>query len=236
MTLWHPFAVIYDGTNAFEAVGEGCVKRSIPQSLQADAPKYADVYRFISADGHHIDDAGFEFAPIQGTIDRYAAQGNRYAYESLLFLALLTTTRRIQVPVVGWVLRLILDNALDVLDRILALGKEPMICSELVYRCYTESGKSFAIDIPGAHPLLAAPRMNAHNLVGVTAAESAELERRMDTFLRKYAKAKLRNRPRSGRGVALNTTTVDDLVVADFVTPADLKASHSLIKIGRLSF
>jgi hypothetical protein len=73
----------------------------------------------------------------------FIAEGDRYSYEQMVLLAMMTLTRRIPfTPSVGVVVRRILDQAAEILNKmIMALEgqkKEPMICSELVFRCFDE--------------------------------------------------------------------------------------------------
>jgi hypothetical protein len=67
-------------------------------------------------------------------------EGHRYAFEQLLLLAFLGLTRKLKAtPILKTLLRKVLDRAASVATGIVAAGKEPMICSEFVYRCYDEA-------------------------------------------------------------------------------------------------
>lgn len=147
-------AAFYNGQNVVEAIASGIAERSLATSVEATP---VDVYRFISTDGHKLGDAGFGVQPVLDTSAGFVAKADRYAYEQILLLAALAGSRRIPVvsdiPFLHWILRNILDNAAEVLAKIVADGKEPMICSELVYRCYTESGPQYDLLIRGADTL-----------------------------------------------------------------------------------
>ena len=229
-------ASIYDGTQIFEAIAEGCVKRPAATSVIDGSPKYVDVYRFVSGDGHQIDDPGYGFDPIEGVIDGYAAAHERYAYEELILLAVLTSTRRIQIPVIGWMLRWILDHAMDVLAQIMAAGKQPMICSELVYRCYAEAGTQYELEISGADPAMLAATQGLELPMRPTHdAESADIDRRINAFLTNYAAAKHKGKVAlTPKGVAPSLSATN-LAIADFVSPRDLKDSPDLQLVGRLT-
>jgi hypothetical protein len=67
-------------------------------------------------------------------------EGHRYAFEQLLLLAFLGLTRKLKAtPILRTLLRKALDRAASVASGIIGAGKEPMICSEFVYRCYDEA-------------------------------------------------------------------------------------------------
>jgi hypothetical protein len=67
-------------------------------------------------------------------------EGHRYAFEQLLLLAFLGLTRKLKAtPILRTLLRKALDRAAWVASGLIGAGKEPMICSEFVYRCYDEA-------------------------------------------------------------------------------------------------
>jgi hypothetical protein len=72
----------------------------------------------------------------------YLDQGERYAYEQILLLAIICLTRKVPLkPSFGVFLRAVVDRAAAFLQRLTAGGqdREPMICSEFAYRCYDEA-------------------------------------------------------------------------------------------------
>jgi len=78
--------------------------------------------------------------PVTAVADTVLAAGHRYAYEQLLLLVLLCLTRKL--PMTPWLRPLVrkaLDAAAGLLARIMGQGKEPMICSEFVFRCYDQA-------------------------------------------------------------------------------------------------
>ena len=203
-------AALFNGQNVVEAIASGITARSLTESV-AEA-KYVDVYRFISGDGQHkLGEAGYPAQPILDTAAQFVAKADRYAYEQIVLLAALAGTRRIPVvsdiPFLRWILRNILDNAADVINKIIAAGKEPMICSELVYRCYTESGPQYDLIIRGADTL--AMRARSIPPLGGSAAAAAA-------------------------GGQSHDAAAIQAELDDFVTPRDLRDSPDLYKVGTL--
>ena len=247
-------AAFFNGQKVVEAIGSGIAARELAQSV--GEAKYVDVYRFVSSDGKHLGDSGYAAQPILDTAGRYVAAADRYAYEQIVLLAVLASTRRIPVvsdiPFLRWMLRNVLDNAADVLSRIVAAGKEPMICSELVYRCYTESGPQYDLIIRGADTLamrtLALPTAIATATSATTLIhthEAAAIEAELDAFKAKYAIAKRAGRAatvrvgkaptkKSAKTTARTAADSMALAVADFVTPRDLRDSPDLYRVGTL--
>jgi len=70
----------------------------------------------------------------------YLDQGRRYAYEQIIMLALLSIARNIpQAPIVADLVDGLLRKGLALLARLVAGQREPMICSEFVFRCHDEA-------------------------------------------------------------------------------------------------
>ena len=124
-----------------------------------------------------------------------------------------------------------------------------MICSELVYRSYTQSGPQYDILIRGADTL--AKRVESlppvtTGLAGAAPHDAAAIQEELDTFMTKYALAKRRSQAAvaskggraTGKGKANLPAPVAKgpaaLAVADFVTPRDLRDSPDLYKVGTL--
>jgi hypothetical protein len=81
-----------------------------------------------------------DMTPVTARADALFAEGHRYAYGQLLLLAFLGLTRKLAPsPVLRVLLRGVLDRAAEWLEQGLAGGKQPMICSEFVFRCYDEA-------------------------------------------------------------------------------------------------
>jgi hypothetical protein len=221
-------AAVYDGANVLEAVAEGTVVDPVAQSVAS--AQFVDVYRFIASDGTPFGQAGCAAQPVLDRIQYYEQNHQRYGYEQILLLALLCATRHPQQgtlsAVEALILRKFLDQAAEVIARLIHAGKEPMICSELVYRCYTEAGAPYQITIKGADiPFRAAPPS------AVDAAFQAEAAR----FMLNYAVAKRHNVAGPEFRAAKSPQDIATAAaVADFVTPRDLESSPNLQKVGTL--
>lgn len=222
-------SAIYDGSKIAEVVGDGLVSHSVAESIKE--AKFVDVFRFRSKTGQGLDDPGYSAQPITDRIRYYVAEGARYAIEGIVLLAFLVATRRLPfdgwVPGLGKLLRTILDSAADELNDMIAAGKEPMICSELVYRCYCEAGDQYKIEIVGADLLmqfslydsLASGAMPFTGMEGGNQ-EAEELAASAQEFLRLFAAAR--------------KTDHRTLAIPDFVTPRDIKSSPNLKCVGTL--
>jgi hypothetical protein len=229
---------IYDGSRVLEAIATGIELRDLATSV---ANTDVDVFRFVSNDHKAIGDPNYPAAPILGRIAHYRAEHARYAYEALLLLALLTTTRRARIPAMGPILRHFLDEAAAAADVVLAkltaAGKQPMICSELVYRCYAEAGDKYKIGVRGADMARLHVTTQFANYYAASSVAPAVTEPRVSdepqseeafTFLERYLFAKEIDHP------SLTAKGTQPPVVANFVTPRDLKGSFNLNNIGRL--
>ncbi|PYT12233.1 MAG: hypothetical protein DMG59_23990 [Acidobacteria bacterium] len=229
-------AIVHDG-HMTEALSNG-ITENTPAASTASA-KYVDVYRFVK-DGARLGDAAFPVAPLDSAIQAFENSPQRYAYEEILLLALLCSTRKVtaaaHLPGLAMIVRNILETASDTLAKLIAAGREPVICSELVYRCYENSGPNYKLlirgaDIPDAKALAA-------TLQPAAAAELREIHARAAEFLANYYQAKrIRVTPAAGRGTAAAVAVpalVEVAAVADFVTPHDLEASPNLQLIGTL--
>lgn len=222
-------AAIWTGTNVVEALGGGVVKHGLKASVAGT--EYVHVYRFRDNAGHQLGAAGLPAQPVVSRADQFAANGNRYAYEQLLLIALLASTRRVTAPIpfFGRLLRTMLDSATDVLARIAAAGKEPLICSELVFRCYDESGAAYMVNIRGAD----VAANFAAGAMSVTASSGPEeddggLANAAADFLANYSVMK----PAPPATTELGGSV---MAVANFITPGDLSKSPNLQKLGKLS-
>jgi len=226
-------ASIWDGRNVAEAIAAGVKSRELATSVGGTR---VDVFRFRSDSGHGLGDPECPAQPVLDDIARFVSQGERYAYEQDLLLALLTTTRKL--PFGGWasglgvLLRTVLDSAAEFLETIVAAGKQPMICSELVYRCYDEAGAAYRLRIVGADILMRHSLHEAALLQSTPLATPEKGDRELqdlsaagERFLHAYAAAK---------GTKVPLTALETTAIPDFVTPRDLRSSPNLSSVGRL--
>ncbi|NTU92510.1 MAG: hypothetical protein HGB29_00175 [Chlorobiaceae bacterium] len=208
---------IFDGAAVVEAVAEGIVRRTIDESLAHT--RYVDVWR-LKKGGHVLGEPELPAAPVLDVTARYAAQGGRFSYEELLLLALLCTTRRVPLPFLRWAL----DAAASLLNDLIDEEREPMVCSELVFRCFSEAGPEYSPRIRGVD---LRAKLEYLHLPGQPKRSMSAADREVAAFLDKYAAAK---RIRSRDELLLAAVEADP----NFVTPADLKRSPDFTKFGRL--
>jgi hypothetical protein len=210
-------ASIYDGSMIVEAIVGGVIKRDVAVSVSDSL--YVDVWR-LRKHGHFIGTPELPAGPVIDVVDRYAEEGDRYAYEELLLLAMLCTARRLPLPFLRWAL----DGAASFLEELVDGEMEPMICSELVFRCFSEAGEEYyprirGVDIRAKIETLHMPNRDINSM---SASDRAVAE-----FLDKYAEAK-------------KMATRNELLMAaieadpNFITPGDLKKSPDFRMIGRL--
>lgn len=76
--------------------------------------------------------------PVVDKAEYYLGIGNKYAFEQIFLLAFLGLSRKLPANAyLKWLLRKVLDQAADWLTS--NGERQPMICSEFVYRCYNEA-------------------------------------------------------------------------------------------------
>ncbi|OGP67409.1 MAG: hypothetical protein A2W27_05245 [Deltaproteobacteria bacterium RBG_16_44_11] len=113
-----------------EALANGLTKRSFQESIKDN--EYVIIRRLKS---HHD-----TMKPVLEKAKTYISAGNRYAYEQIILLAFLCLTRKLHVNAgLDCLIRKILDEAANMTLLMEQGKKQPMICSEFVYRCYDEA-------------------------------------------------------------------------------------------------
>ena len=125
-------AALFLGDEVAEALTrEGLVQRSIQKSIEG-CPWVA-VMRVQPQPG--------SMTPVWDVAQKYLDQGNRYGYEQILLLAVICLTRRHDLgnPLLRRMAIAAMGKAVDLIDYLFAEGKEPMICSEFVFRTYDEA-------------------------------------------------------------------------------------------------
>ncbi len=228
-------AGFFDGTKVVEAGKAGIVYNDVANDLKVQ--KYIHVYRYRGDNGEHLGTPGFPVDPLIDVATRYRKAGAEFAYQQLFLLAVLAITRQAPVPVfLKKLLRTVLDEAVRAVNDVLQNGKEPVICSELVYRIFYEPppknlyGLSIAGVLQKKDKFVNLVEMPAASLTRMTAAEEDDDAAKFDelalTFAQNYARAK---------AATGKLKLANPLVVADFVTPGDLETSVNLEEIGPLS-
>ncbi len=125
-------AGLYLGDEVAEAlVKEGLIKRPLNKSIE-DCD-WVQVRR-LKADPGTIQ-------PVMAIARSYLDQSNRYAYEQILLLAGICLTRKLdlQSTLLRRLVRAAMRKAAGWLEDLHGEGKEPMICSEFVFRTYDEA-------------------------------------------------------------------------------------------------
>ncbi|MFP5223245.1 MAG: hypothetical protein ACLGSA_13220 [Acidobacteriota bacterium] len=126
-----------------EALADGVKAHPLDESI---ADKKVWVYRHI--------DRPTDVTPVIRQAELVLAEGNAYGYEQILLLAMLAISRRIALPGPASVfLRGVLDRSVALLVGYRSQSRQPMICSEFVYRCYDqalpEARDVFCVEIMG---------------------------------------------------------------------------------------
>ncbi len=220
-------AGIYYGHGVLEAVAKGV--RRVPLAESVAKYSYVDVYRHRQADDSS---QRFDLSPVIERIRHYEKEGDRYAYEQFSLLAGLALTRRVPLALAAPIVRSVLDDhALIAADALQVFDRTPMICSELVFRCYAEADSSggYALALEDELRRNSASRELAEALRRYISDQADLSDRR--NFLtppwRSYLAVYLEHKtdPHAAR----------QGVVSAFVTPRDLRDSPSLVLLGRLA-
>jgi hypothetical protein len=118
------------GRTVGEAIREGLIRRELPKSLE----------HVEWVESRRLKEPPASLNPVMERAAHYLKSGERYAFEQILLLAFLCITRNLSgSSVLGRLIRETLDAAAAFLLRLFNTGREPMICSEFVFRCYNET-------------------------------------------------------------------------------------------------
>jgi hypothetical protein len=131
----------FDGTDFSHAavyLGDGMVGEAIASGLERQP--YEKGAHDIWVQAHRLTEVVPTMDPVLNVANAYLDQGNRYGYEQLLLLAFLCLTRKLRLsPTMRYLVRSVLDSAASTLTTLVSQKKQPMICSEFVYRAYDEA-------------------------------------------------------------------------------------------------
>jgi hypothetical protein len=230
--LCYSHAALWDGDRAVEALWEGVRASPLDDSIRST--EYVDVYRFRDGKGVGLSgseaDGPWPLAPLRAQMKYYVDRADRYGYEQIMLLAFLAATRTAsaRLPLlVRQTMRQVLDEGAARISDLVRQKRQPLICSELVYRCFQGATPPYPVAVRGVHvsKRTAKPRL-------ITALESP------DTELAQAARAFMRGLTAHDSAAATfsmrRASKSDRLVVPDFVTPNDLANSPSLVRVGRL--
>ncbi len=221
---------IFDGARVVEAVPPGIVAGEVAKSVAGAA--YVHVYRFIDSKGVGLATPSWPVAPLLANIQTYVTRGDRYAYEQLLLLAVLAATRTATARLPLFTRRLIrdvLDEGAELLTRLSALGREPMICSELIFRCFAHAAPSYPVAIRGVN---VAARTRTPRSQTAMYSDDPKLAASARVFLSQLNKET--GRPGISAAAVKSSRRRGTTPVPDFVTPGDLIRSPNFHAVGTL--
>ena len=130
------------GRTVGEAIREGVIRRELPKSIE-----HAEW-----VESRRLKEAPSSLDPVLERAAHYLRRGERFGFEQILLLAFLCITRNLAgSSVLGRLIRETLDAAAAFLLQLFNTGREPMICSEFVVRCYREALPG-SVDLPVRAP------------------------------------------------------------------------------------
>lgn len=156
------------GRTVGEAIREGVIRRELPRSIEH--------VEWVEA--RRLKEAPASLDPVLDRASFYLKRGERYAFEQVLLLAFLCINRNLAgSSVLGRLIRETLDAAATFLLHLFDAGREPMICSEFVIRCYREA-------LPGSVDLsVRAPRVLRFAERGIPIGKNGGIHRGSALFL-----------------------------------------------------
>ena len=208
---------IFDGSMVVEALSGGVTRREVGVSVAGSI--FVDVWRMKKM-GNSIGSPELPDVPVLDVVGRFAEEGRRYAGNERLLLALLCTGRRLPLPFLKWAL----DGAASWLERLGQESREPMIGSELVFRCFSEAEGDYSPSLRGVD---IRAKVETLHMPGRALRRMSPADRAVAEFFDRYAAAR-------------HKETRDDLLMSaieadsNFVTPGDLRRSPDFTKVGRL--
>lgn len=133
---------LFDGSTYSHAalyVGDGKLGEATGHGVETlDLAEKAKIYTKVDA-SRLIDSPG-DMTPVIKAAEVYLDKGERYGYEQIVMLAFLSLTRKVKInATLRMIVRRVLDGAASLLLKFTHQKREPMICSELVYRAYEEA-------------------------------------------------------------------------------------------------
>ncbi|AKL96297.1 hypothetical protein CACET_c28520 [Clostridium aceticum] len=195
---------------------------------------FTDVFRF-NKNSHKLGDEGYPYEPVISIGQHYVDEKTKYAFDHLILLALLGITRKIPLDVTSKkIMRSILDNATAYIFEMLDKGTTPMVCSELVYRCFDEADLEKKYQL-GIETLTIEDLKDTLKKEVLKIKDSDEIAQELDKELmeakEKFVEAwsKVKQGENTIHGLPLDPASA-------CVTPKDLEKSPDLQKIGRLQF
>jgi hypothetical protein len=130
-------ASFFDGKGLIHATEAGVLRTDI--KILKEHALYSHVFRLKKND-RFLGDSKLPYEPVIDSARRIADHGQEFAYSHLALLGFLSIARRFKVPLLQRkTLRIMLDQATQFLLNLFEMKKKPVICSEIVYRCFSEA-------------------------------------------------------------------------------------------------
>jgi hypothetical protein len=225
-----------------EATGKGVIANQLKDDLAAQ--KYIDVYRFKADTGDTFESPEWPPKPVVAKAVYYKDRGTQYAYNQLLLMGMLILVRKAPVGKLGRArLRYWLDKFIRHFKEDSTGGKENVVCSELVYRCFYEAeaepegkyGLSISGTIgPDGHLIKAFASGAKPADMGLDPETAALFQKGANVLLqiKPDLQPNLRHSLEPGNHIGIMAANPN--VCADMVTPYDLQKSPNLELIGKL--
>ncbi|AOY78135.1 hypothetical protein [Clostridium formicaceticum] len=218
-----------DNHYVIQATQKGILKTA-PDILSCEI--FIDVFRF-NKKNHKLGEKEYPYQPIISVGQHYVDEKTKYAFDHLIFLAILGITREIPLDITSKkIMRSILDNATAYLFKLLDKGTTPMVCSELVYRCFDEadSEKKYqltieALTLEDFKGILDKEALKIESTNEVVEELDKELIQAKQKFMEVWRKVKQEEN-------TMHALPLDP--VSACVTPKDIEKSPDLEKLGRL--
>lgn len=225
-----------EGGDVLESVPGGVVARPVDQILAG--VQEACVVRYQSDDGREFDETSLPVRPIVDKARYYLDKSRGYGHSDAVFLGMLAATRR---PPFAWgtgmepLARMILEPALEELDRLRSEGRVPLLNSAYVFRCFSETGVRTRVRLVrvGGTGTGTSLSDRARGALGEPALPEAEgrswawLQAQIQNLFARYYAA-----TRTDPGAAVDAAGF--CLPPDVVTPRDLETSPSFFRVGRL--
>lgn len=235
-------AGIMRGGEVTEALGDGINHHSVATSVAG--AKFVDVYRFTK-NGGNLGDPQYPVQPLDDAAQAFEIAKNKYAYDELFLLAALCSTRQLAAimksPGMAMFVRDFLDSAMEKLSNLMASGTKPVICSEMVFRCFENAmpAGTYTLVIKGSD----IPSAQAVQGIIAENPDAAAIQAQAAAFLQNYSQAALGPAAPAvpapivayAASISAYSAAISAFAVANFVTPHDLQDSPNLQLAGTLS-
>jgi hypothetical protein len=222
-------SALFDGEMVCESIKNGVGRFPLEEHLEAQKG---------GVDGHWLGEPDWSADPVIKVAKRYYKSGTKFSMAQLYLAIPLVVLRRIpnRVKQLRDFIRNCLNPAFELINNAIEAGKEPMTCSELVYRCFAEAvPRKYTLKLKEFNKVKELQKfVSQHHrkysfaVRGTKDRELQELIREADSIARRYFFAKNKKLYRGFKQRASSR------VVADFVSPADLQNSPNLILLGSL--